>query len=326
MAAVLTPLWDSEIPAIAAAIDALFAPVFNQSATDLESIRLSDQRSPSWLLSRKLRLTASNFGAAAGLSPYCSPRGLLLQMLFQTFRGNEATRYGTESESGACDAYIATMNRDGDTVVHTESGLSVSSRFPFLGASPDGIVTALSSRVFAKVPPRLSPTSIDSTNTGLRFALCAHSFNPDVGIVTTSVWTPPTQFPHKFLLEIKCPFRKRLYGCIPSYYYAQIQGCMEILELPYAHFYVWTPTATSLDCHPRNVAFWREFLYPRLHAFYFHEFMPLAFLESRGLLQHEPGHQPNQSWLLPRVGVSAQFIGAVYEHCAKLGQAFLAYI
>lgn len=324
----LTPLWDSDTPAIHAAIDMLFAPVFETTSASLETIRLYDQRSSDWLFSRRMRLTASNFGAAAGLSPYCSPKKLLLQMLFGSFKGNAATEYGSKNEKQACDAYVDAVNSQGKIIEYRDSGLGISPAFPFLGASPDGIITAQCSSIFRKFPPRLNPVSFDSFHPKialpLRFELVSCNFNPDVGLVTTARWQQPAEFPHEFLLEIKCPFRKRLYGTIPAYYYAQIQGCMEILDLPYTHFYVWTPTCSSLDCYPRNVDFWTEFLRPRLVSFYFEQYMPLAFLESRGELVNRPREgEPSEEWLEPSQFFSAEYVETVRNYCRTLMAPFL---
>lgn len=52
------------------------------------------QGSQAWLSARKHRLTASNFGAAAGRNPYSSREALAQEMLEPTFKGNEATKHG----------------------------------------------------------------------------------------------------------------------------------------------------------------------------------------------------------------------------------------
>ena len=55
------------------------------------------------------------------------------------------------------------------------------------------------------------------------------------------------------LLEIKCPFSRKIYPSIPDYYVDQVQGLCAILGYEWADFVVWTPekmqvqVASSLD-------------------------------------------------------------------------------
>ena len=70
-------------------------------------IEQAPQGSREWLDARKYRLTASNFGAAAGRNRFRSPEQLVQDMLYGEFKGNEATRWGSQMESVALDAYVA---------------------------------------------------------------------------------------------------------------------------------------------------------------------------------------------------------------------------
>ena len=302
----------------------VFTPIF--STKDLEQfmefvlkppdvalIEALPQRSDAWLIARKLRLTASNFGAAVGISAFCSPEDLLLQLLFGGFTGNEATRYGTENEPVACAQYlrdlIATFGSNAPT--HQESGLTVSTQWPWMGASPDGIMHCNTAALHSNsIPVRNQPPGRDCTLMGLE----STTFSETDGPMTVSAVSWPNQA-HRFLLEIKCPFRKRLYSSIPDYYFAQIQGSMQILDLPYCHFYVWTPYGSSLECFPRNDQYWTEFLFPRLRLFYFNRFLPLAFLQQRGLLfgcNKPAGFKHTGLSLMPQ-GCSAKYVQFVYD-------------
>ena len=68
--------------------------VHNVTPEQIEKIKVIDQRSDEWLNARKFRLTASNFGAAAGHCKHNPPMGLVRDMLWHVFQGNEMTRYG----------------------------------------------------------------------------------------------------------------------------------------------------------------------------------------------------------------------------------------
>ena len=89
----------------------------------------------------------------------------------------------------------------------------------------------------------------------------------------------------RYLLEIKCPFTKKLYPHIPHYYFDQIQGIMAILKLPFCDFVVWTPEVTQVRRYNFDPSYWKEVLYPRLRTFYFNEYLPRLILKEEGLLK-----------------------------------------
>ena len=77
-----------------------------------ESISQYDQRTDNWINSRKLRLTASRFGAARGHCQYTSRTQLLKSMLWDDrSKGNIATEWGVNNESGAVDIYTRIMKK-----------------------------------------------------------------------------------------------------------------------------------------------------------------------------------------------------------------------
>jgi len=222
--------------------------VENMKVTPEEVVRVMNtpQRTPEWFKYRSSRMTASNYGSAAGHNPYSKPRQLLMSLLWDTFKGNAATEYGTKNESVACKVYETFATQ----MAHREDrrnemsffypGLIVCQKHPWLAVSPDGL-PALTHHVSGKT--------------------C------------------------RFLLEIKCPFSKKLYPHIPHYYFDQIQGIMGILQLPYCDFVVWTPEVTQIRRYTFDVDYWTKVLYPRLHQFYFEEYLPRLILKNEGKLQ-----------------------------------------
>lgn len=100
--------------------------------------RLS-QRTPEWHLLRAGKLTGSMFGAALGLSPYCSRQKLwrLLTGREQPEPENDAMRRGTEYEPVAIDWY---ETETGNLV--TPVGFIPHPVFDWCGVSPDGFVGA----------------------------------------------------------------------------------------------------------------------------------------------------------------------------------------
>ena len=209
-----------------------------------------EQGTPEWLASRVGRITSSNFGAAIGDNKYTSPRALLKQMLWGEFKGNAATRWGSEHEDVARDEYIAIVRaqiaaaqQEDDVLVDIdvkECGLVINPSRAWMGNSPDGLIT-------------------------LTYA----SGRTERG-----------------LLEIKCPFRQEFYAPdpVPLYYYAQVQGTMGNMGLPWCDFVVWTPTGVQVTRVPFNQEYWDTRLLPGVTSFYFDQYLPLALAKENGEL------------------------------------------
>lgn len=206
------------------------------------------QGTPEWLASRVGRLTASNFGAAARMNKYSSPRSLLKQMLWGEFKGNAATRWGSAHEDTARQEYIAVKQEDvgaesDDALAKVEVeevGLVINPQRPWMGNSPDGIV----------------------------------------------VLTYASGKVERGLLEIKCPYKKEFYtpDPVPPHYFAQIQGTMGNLSLPWCDFVVWTPTGLQVTRVDFDAAFWDTKLLPALTTFYNDMYVPLALAKENGVL------------------------------------------
>ncbi len=97
----------------------------------------TQQGTPAWFNARKGKLTASNFGAAAGVNPWCSrQRSLREQLGIEAFSGPpEACLWGTRNEKNAVKDY---MVRTGNIV--RSKGFFTHPDIPWLGGSPDGLV------------------------------------------------------------------------------------------------------------------------------------------------------------------------------------------
>ena len=81
-------------------------------------------------------LTASDFGAACGVNPYCSRQKLFrLKTGREVFEGNDNTLYGERNEKHAIAKYEVII---GDLV--TPGAFVVDPNYPTLGATPDGFL------------------------------------------------------------------------------------------------------------------------------------------------------------------------------------------
>jgi len=220
----------------------------NLTKQQSDDIARIPQGTDAWLAARKNRLTASNFGAAIGMNRYSSPTNLLRSLLWNTFKGNTATRWGNDHEKVALDAYVAKMRADiamGNSpytsIEIEETGLFVNPDHPWLGSSPDGVVHV---------------TTKDGES-------------------------------HKFLLEIKCPFKKSFYSPpVPSHYNCQIQGVMANMSLPYCDFVVWIPGDMQITRVEFDTEFWNQTLLPGLKTFYSNRYLPALVAKANGLLEH----------------------------------------
>jgi putative phage-type endonuclease len=100
------------------------------------------------------------------------------------------------------------------------------------------------------------------------------AYSPD-GLVTAE---------GRVLLEIKCPFKKKLYPSIPHYYFDQIQYGAHLMQCPLIDFFVWTPDKCKRERYAYERRYCEEFLIPAVERFYFSRFLPLYLLQMRGLL------------------------------------------
>ena len=86
----------------------------------------------------------------------------------------------------------------------------------------------------------------------------------------------------KGLLEIKCPYSKRIYPSVPDYYMDQVQGLCAILGYEWADFVVWTPEEMKVQRIAFDSDYWHSSLRPALVAFYRDQFLP-AYVKMRML-------------------------------------------
>tara|TARA_Y100000389_G_scaffold162170_1_gene164854 strand:- start:6864 stop:7625 length:762 start_codon:yes stop_codon:yes gene_type:complete len=104
----------------------------------LFNIPQHEQRSDEWYKLREQRLTASDVATAIGMNPYSSRADLVYKKSGgpNTFKGNEATKYGQKWEDHAISRY---EEKTGKKVI--DFGLISHPTIDMLGGSPDGVCT-----------------------------------------------------------------------------------------------------------------------------------------------------------------------------------------
>lgn len=83
------------------------------------------------------------------------------------------------------------------------------------------------------------------------------------------------------LLEIKCPYKQKTFGGVPDMYKDQIQGSMNLLNLPWCAFVCWTPTLMEVTIVERDMDYWKTTLYPSLENFFITQFLPRLLLQKK---------------------------------------------
>ena len=99
--------------------------------------------SNAWYRYRAGRITASNLKSVVSTKPDSPSITVIKKVCYPesySFAGNKATKWGLQKEKVALKQYV-TMRRETHTnLVLEESGLCISTQYPFLGASPDSLV------------------------------------------------------------------------------------------------------------------------------------------------------------------------------------------
>lgn len=105
------------------------------NSTELEIRTRAQAGSDTWYKERSHRLTASNFGKV--VSRKATPSEAFLKGLFKKSNIRAASLdYGRQHEAQAKNSYL----KQNKSVHIHECGLVVNNEFPFLGASPDGLI------------------------------------------------------------------------------------------------------------------------------------------------------------------------------------------
>lgn len=204
-----------------------------------------------WYEERKLRLTASNFGAVIKRRKQIHPKSLLTKLQNQAPKQKipSPCKWGKDNEEVAIKAYVKFKEQKNQTVnVCTSCGLVVNRTSPWLGASPDLLVSDVK----------------ESSPLGLGEIKCPYS-KKELTIVESC--KDPT-----FYLSIvndKISLKKN-----HAYYY-QVQGTMATLKLQWSDFIVYT----RKDLHVERINFdsdlWEQVMLPELTDFYFTYMLPI---------------------------------------------------
>lgn len=250
------------------------------------------QGTPEWLRSRHGRLTASNFGAAAGHQGKAKMKELLKHMVWPETAGltgfvRRLAQYGTDHEDIARSIYVADRvsganPRYADTNFRIfERGLLVSLTHGWLGASPDFVIEEA---VGSRLPPVSPPANVHHLHDPY---VIEHPEGHFYYLQSRPAEASPPPDGTAIVQgcgEIKCPAAKvkvfysekpehATYG-FPVFYFDQIQGAMAINSWPWCDVVIFTPERTQVTRFLRDEQYWSRELFPKLKTFYFQMFLP----------------------------------------------------
>ncbi len=115
--------------------------VTKEKAIQIELTTKNQADNQQWILERRLRVTASRIGSIVKMKKTTKKSKKVEELLYSTFRGNAATRYGSAKETESIEEYITFQRMRGhDKLCVSKCGFIVSTANPWLGASPDGFV------------------------------------------------------------------------------------------------------------------------------------------------------------------------------------------
>lgn len=167
-----------------------------------------------WKQERVNRVTASNFGRICKIKKSTLCEKLVISLLYKQFHGSKATEYGIQNEPFAVKQF---EDETGLSVV--QCGLQVSAKFPYLGASPDGLVG-------------------DNAIIEIKCPYKARNLEP----VTAAC--------SKDKIE-RIDYVKIIDGALKlnkqHNYYFQIQGQLEITKRSLCYFIIWTLKGLSIE-------------------------------------------------------------------------------
>ena len=93
-----------------------------------------------WLTERRKRITSSAAGTISKRRSTTEVGNLVKTLLYSSFKGNTATRYGHEQEQATRNAYLTVKQKSSPNIAVTDSGLVIHPTHNWLAASPDNLV------------------------------------------------------------------------------------------------------------------------------------------------------------------------------------------
>jgi len=202
-----------------------------------------------WQQLRRPRLTASVFGTVVKRRKNFEK--LVETILYKPPPGSiPALEWGRSHEDNARQWYATYMTKQfGPSYTVRKTGIHISTTDPWLAASPDGVVE--------------DPTQTEGRRCGLLEIKCPYSgrtMTPEIACQEVNQFCSSLMDGNVTLKSTH------------NYYY-QVQGQLQITQLPWCDFLIWTPHGTALQRIERDDKLWTT-IYPKLRSFYREYLLP----------------------------------------------------
>lgn len=220
---------------------------FVQVTPEQLALQLSaPQRSDEWLAARKHCITASVFGSANGTNAYCSPDQLVKLKLWDTFKGNYATEYGTAHEEDARFEFESFAKEQFEDCSFEYPNVLKFVECPWIAVSPDGLLRKADGTY--ELIEFKCPMKQTDAHPYLRYDKC---------------------IPPYYMDQIQ-----GIMGHLNDNGYS----------IQTAWFVVWQQHQTWIMKVPFNEDYWEHTLFPALHSWYFSKYLPAAVHKHNGVL------------------------------------------
>lgn len=213
--------------------------------TEIEEATRSQNNSPRWFVERRKRITASNFGKISKLLEKTPRDATVKNIMYPSFKGNVHTEYGNACEPIAIESVEKKL-----CIKIKRSGLLIDNDYPYLAASPDGLID----------------------DTGMIEVKCPSS---------AQTFTPKEAAEKVPAVHKWCSFEnEEMQLNVKHDYYFQIQGNLHISKREYCLFIFWTPLGFSIQKILRDDDFWRTRMVAKLSDFYINHYL-IELIDSR---------------------------------------------
>ncbi|KAL4091408.1 hypothetical protein QTP88_026104 [Uroleucon formosanum] len=209
----------------------------NRDAIEKETIE--QYSSKKWLECRRNLITASNFGRIICLRADTGCENVIKNMLYSSNVDCRAMEHGRENE------HLARLELEKILGVKiSECGLFIDAKIPFLGATPDGLIS-------------------NDTLVEIKCPLSAANLTPEEGIRQRKItlW--------------KINKNKEIIGINTHHkYYYQVQGQLHVTERTFGIIAYWTNKGMKYETIEKDDTFWECNMFPKLQNFYFNCLLP----------------------------------------------------
>lgn len=215
----------------------IFLEELAKDVAAIEQITKDQRNNEIWMLERRKRLTASNFGRIVKLLDKTNRANVVKDLLYSTFKGNIYTEYGQQNEHIAIRCFEQITGKKVE-----KSGLVVHKSYPYLAASPDGIIVQENAIIEVKCPYKARESSVEEA--------CQRK---EITFATFE--------------EGQLKLKKE------DKFYYQVQGQLHVTGAICCYFVVWTPKGIAFQVIEKDEDCW-ERMFPKLKTFYFDHMLP----------------------------------------------------